>query len=56
MSFEEIQLELGIATQCGQCEDCARELVAQCAGRQRTIPRLDSPYDVRFTTSQERGA
>jgi bacterioferritin-associated ferredoxin len=30
MSFDEIQLELGVATQCGNCEGCAREVVAQC--------------------------
>jgi len=31
MSFDEIQFELGVATQCGQCEGCARDVVAQCA-------------------------
>ena len=31
MSFDEIQFELGVATQCGQCECCARDVVAQCA-------------------------
>ena len=30
MSFDEIQFELGVATQCGSCEDCARDVVAQC--------------------------
>jgi len=30
MSFDEIQFELGVATQCGRCEECARELVTQC--------------------------
>ena len=30
MGFDEIQFELGVATQCGQCERCAREVVAQC--------------------------
>jgi len=30
MDFSDIQLELGVATQCGQCEGCAREIVAQC--------------------------
>jgi bacterioferritin-associated ferredoxin len=30
MGFDEIQLELGVATQCGNCEGCARDLVAQC--------------------------
>lgn len=32
MGFDEIQFELGVATQCGQCEGCAREVVAQCGG------------------------
>lgn len=31
MGFEEIQFELGVATQCGQCESCARDVVAQCS-------------------------
>jgi bacterioferritin-associated ferredoxin len=30
MDFSDIQLELGVATQCGQCECHAREIVAQC--------------------------
>jgi bacterioferritin-associated ferredoxin len=29
-SFDELQLELGVATQCRSCEGCARELHAQC--------------------------
>ena len=32
MSFDEIQFELGVATQCGQCEGCAREVMEQCCG------------------------
>lgn len=31
MSFDDIQLELGVATCCGQCEGCAREIVSQSA-------------------------
>ena len=31
MSFEDIQFELGVATQCGRCEGCARDVVAQCS-------------------------
>ena len=30
MGFDEIQLELGVATQGGRCEGCARDVVAQC--------------------------
>lgn len=29
-SFDDIQLELGVATQCGQCESCARDLWSEC--------------------------
>ncbi|MES2633977.1 MAG: (2Fe-2S)-binding protein [Pseudomonadota bacterium] len=31
MSFDDIQFELGVATQCGRCEGCARDVVAQCS-------------------------
>lgn len=31
LSFDEIQFELGVATQCGCCESCARDVVAQCS-------------------------
>ncbi|MEO7392304.1 MAG: (2Fe-2S)-binding protein [Ramlibacter sp.] len=34
MDFDDIQFELGVASQCGQCESCAREVVAQCNGCQ----------------------
>ena len=34
MSFDEIQFELGIAMQCGRCESCARDVVAQCCASQ----------------------
>jgi len=36
MDFSDIQLELGVATQCGQCEGCAREVVAQCSANNPT--------------------
>lgn len=31
LSFDEIQFELGVATQCGRCESGARDVVAQCS-------------------------
>ncbi len=31
MDFSDIQLELGVATQCGRCEGCARDIVDQCS-------------------------
>lgn len=36
MSFDDIQMELGVATQCGRCEDCARSVVSQCSVGQPT--------------------
>lgn len=33
MNFDEIQFELGVATQCGRCETCARDVVAKCGAR-----------------------
>lgn len=30
LGFDEIQFELGLSTQCGSCESCARAVVAQC--------------------------
>ena len=30
MAFDDIQLELGVATQCGKCESCARAIWAEC--------------------------
>ena len=31
MGFDDIQFELGVATQCGNCESCARDIVDQCS-------------------------
>lgn len=36
MDFSDIQLELGVGTQCGQCECSAREVVAQCSASSPT--------------------
>ena len=30
MSFDDIQIDMGVATQCGRCEDCARDVVERC--------------------------
>ena len=32
LGFDDLQLELGVATQCGRCEGRARDVVAQCSG------------------------
>ncbi len=45
LDFSDIQLELGVATQCGQCEGCARELVERCArdGQPAAVAALPRP-------------
>lgn len=30
MGFEDLQIELGVATQCGKCEECARSVWSEC--------------------------
>ena len=45
MDFDDIQFELGVATQCGQCEGCARDIVAQC----RFHPELGFPLTYSMT-------
>jgi bacterioferritin-associated ferredoxin len=35
-SFDDIQLDMGVATQCGQCELSARAVWAQCRPSQPT--------------------
>jgi bacterioferritin-associated ferredoxin len=50
MSFDQLKLELGVATQCGKCEPCARSVWAECAPGHHTAhihkadhtPRADS--------------
>jgi bacterioferritin-associated ferredoxin len=29
-SFEQIQMDLGVGSQCGSCEPCAREVIERC--------------------------
>ena len=48
MGFDDIQFELGVATQCGQCEGCARDIVAQCCATQ---PVAAVQLDRRMTDS-----
>ena len=40
MSFDDIQFELGVATQCGNCETCARDVVAQCTSNGHPVAAL----------------
>jgi bacterioferritin-associated ferredoxin len=44
LSFDDIQLELGVGTQCGQCEGCARDVYAQC-GHAREVAFIRKAVD-----------
>jgi bacterioferritin-associated ferredoxin len=39
MAFDDIQLELGVATQCGQCEGVVANLQLQTAEQARQVER-----------------
>lgn len=44
MDFSDIQLELGVATCCGSCESCARDIVARVQADMRAeTPRQAPP-------------
>lgn len=30
LDFDDIQMELGVATQCGMCEESVRDIIADC--------------------------
>jgi bacterioferritin-associated ferredoxin len=52
MSFDEIQFELGVATQCGRCETCARDVVAKCCARGNSAAiHNESAQTVQLATS-----
>ena len=54
MGFDEIQFELGVATQCGQCEGCARDVVAQCRSTCPTanLQNTSQLAEIRWHSSQ----
>jgi len=53
MSFDEVQMELGVATQCGRCEGCARDVVAQCSASHPTaaIKQETAPMPIQLAAS-----
>jgi bacterioferritin-associated ferredoxin len=56
MSFDEVQMELGVATQCGQCEGCAREVHAQCCSSHpvAALHRESTPVQLSPAISESR--
>lgn len=53
MTFDEVQFELGVATQCGRCEGCARDVVAQCSASHpvAALNRDDGARTIQLATS-----
>jgi bacterioferritin-associated ferredoxin len=53
MTFDEVQFELGVATQCGQGEGCARDIVAQCSASHPTaaLNRESGPRAIQLANS-----
>ncbi|MEJ8849915.1 (2Fe-2S)-binding protein [Variovorax rhizosphaerae] len=53
MTFDEVQFELGVATQCGQCEGCARDVFAQCSASHpvAAIHRGDEAHVIQLANS-----
>lgn len=45
-AFDDIQLELGVATQCGKCEGCARALWSECHSGGPKIAHLSQELGV----------
>jgi len=55
MAFDDLQLELGVATQCGKCESCARSVWQECCSADPTahIHMTQTPLEGRaWNTSQ----
>jgi bacterioferritin-associated ferredoxin len=48
--FDDIQFELGVATQCGQCEGCARDVIDQCHAQAMTATRQWMPIALSMAT------
>ena len=48
LDFDDIQFELGVSTQCGRCEGCARDIVAQCRAThpQASITCASTPQEI----------
>jgi len=52
MAFDDIQLELGVATQCGRCEGCARQVFAECTPGQAVAHlQLQTPEQRRLVAT-----
>ena len=44
--FDDIQFDLGVASQCGRCEDCARDIIEKCHAQASLTPAGWKPIAV----------
>ena len=42
-SFDDLQIDSGVSTCCGRCEDCAREVFSQAKGAAATVAMIRKP-------------
>lgn len=42
-SFDDLQMDSGVSTCCGRCEDCAREVFSQAKGVGGTVAAIHPP-------------
>ncbi|HET8695109.1 MAG TPA: (2Fe-2S)-binding protein [Aquabacterium sp.] len=45
-SFDDLQMDSGVATCCGQCESCAREVFAQAKAAHGVVAAIHPPESV----------
>jgi bacterioferritin-associated ferredoxin len=42
-TFDDLQIDSGVSTCCGRCEDCAREVFSQAQGAGATVAMIRKP-------------
>ncbi len=43
-SFDDLQMDTGVSTCCGRCEDCAREVFTQAKVATGTVALMQEPH------------
>lgn len=51
LEFSDIQLELGVATQCGRCESCVREALQKANERSRNDEAIGQTRQIPWCTA-----
>jgi bacterioferritin-associated ferredoxin len=57
-TFDSLQVELGVATCCGMCEESVREVMAQCGGCEARcgVERSDTAHPALVTFYERKAA